>query len=114
GPHARAGAHPSQPGSVELTAGMALLDRFSLVDRTALVTGASRGIGLAIATALAEAGAEVAINGRNADACEETVRLITGAGGRAYAAPGHVGRQEASAAIVRTARERHGRFQRRA
>jgi len=89
---------------------MALLDRFSLADRTALVTGASRGIGLAIATALAEAGAEVAINGRNADACEETVRAITGAGGRAYAAPGHVGRHDESAAIVRTVMERSGRF----
>jgi gluconate 5-dehydrogenase len=43
---------------------------FSLKDRVALVTGASRGLGLAMAGALAEAGAEVVLNARHADALE--------------------------------------------
>ncbi|MGB4137294.1 MAG: SDR family oxidoreductase [Microbacterium sp.] len=45
---------------------MAVLDTFSLVGKKALVTGGNRGIGLAYARALAEAGAEVAIAGRDA------------------------------------------------
>ena len=54
---------------------------FSLAGRTALVTGASRGIGYAIASALAEAGARVVLNGRDGVALDEAaVRLrATGA-----------------------------------
>jgi gluconate 5-dehydrogenase len=43
---------------------------FGLTGRTALVTGSTRGLGLAMAHALADAGARVAVNGRSADACE--------------------------------------------
>jgi NAD(P)-dependent dehydrogenase (short-subunit alcohol dehydrogenase family) len=43
---------------------------FDLTGKTALVTGSTRGLGLAMARALADAGARVAINGRTADACE--------------------------------------------
>jgi 3-oxoacyl-[acyl-carrier protein] reductase len=60
-----------------------------LSGRTALVTGASRGIGKAIALSLAEAGADVAVNYRkDAAAADETVREIEGMGrrARAYAA----------------------------
>ena len=52
--------------------------------RVALVTGASRGIGRAIAVELAAAGAAVGVNFRaDADAAAEVVAEITGAGGRA-------------------------------
>lgn len=58
---------------------------FSLRSRRALVTGSSRGIGLTIAQALAGAGAEVILNGRNVDSLAQAVATIRNAGGRAEA-----------------------------
>ncbi len=52
---------------------------FSLEGRTALVTGASRGIGFAIAEALAGAGARLILNGRTADALEAAAERLRGA-----------------------------------
>ncbi len=45
-----------------------------LTGKTALVTGATRGIGFAIARVLADAGAQVAICGRSQDSVDEAVR----------------------------------------
>jgi gluconate 5-dehydrogenase len=52
---------------------------FDLSGRSALVTGSTRGLGLAFARALAEAGARVAVNGRSAAAVEQVARSIEGA-----------------------------------
>jgi NAD(P)-dependent dehydrogenase (short-subunit alcohol dehydrogenase family) len=70
---------------------MSALDRFRLDGRTAIVTGASRGIGASIAMALAEAGASVVVSSRKKDAIEETAHRITAAGGKAHAVVAHAG-----------------------
>jgi len=64
---------------------------FSLADRVALVTGASRGLGAEIALGLARAGAHVLVNGRTAETLAETVARIGAAGGRAKALAFDVG-----------------------
>jgi gluconate 5-dehydrogenase len=56
---------------------------FDLTGRTALVTGSTRGLGLALARALAGAGARVAINGRSRETCDAVAAGIDGA----FAAP---------------------------
>ena len=72
-----------------------------LTGRTALVTGASRGIGAAIALALAGAGATVAINYRERTAEAATVAAaITASGGRATIVQADVSNGEAVAAMV--------------
>ena len=58
------------------------MNPFDLSGRRALITGASRGIGHAIATALASAGAHVIINGRTEAALEEAATLIRATGAR--------------------------------
>lgn len=66
-----------------------VLDRFRLDGKTALVTGGARGLGLTMATALAQVGADIAIAGRSLAACEEAAASITAVTGRrakAYAA----------------------------
>src|SRR5688500_3641522 len=64
---------------------------FDLSGRTALVSGASRGIGAAIAQLLAAHGAHVVCASRKVEACEETAAAIRAEGGSAEAAAMHVG-----------------------
>ena len=73
-----------------------------LKGHVALVTGASRGIGAAIALALAEAGAAVAVNYRErADDANAVVARIKQGGGRAIAVAADVSRADAVAAMVK-------------
>ena len=64
-----------------------ILDKFKLDDRVALVTGASAGLGAAIAVALAEAGAHVAAHG-NSRTPEDTCEIIKSMGRRTFALRG--------------------------
>jgi 3-oxoacyl-[acyl-carrier protein] reductase len=64
---------------------------FSLNDKVAFVTGASRGIGRATSLALAESGAKVAVAARNAGKLASLVDEIAGLGGEALAVPMDVG-----------------------
>jgi NAD(P)-dependent dehydrogenase (short-subunit alcohol dehydrogenase family) len=65
---------------------------FDLKGKAAVVTGSSRGIGLAIATRLAEHGARVVISSRKADACDAAVAAIvkTAGAGSAIAIPANI------------------------
>ena len=56
------------------------MDLFDLSGKTAVVTGGSRGIGLMIARGLLQAGAQVYISSRKADACAEAVKELSGHG----------------------------------
>jgi NAD(P)-dependent dehydrogenase (short-subunit alcohol dehydrogenase family) len=71
-----------------------------LSGRIALVTGGGRGIGRAIALALAQAGADVAVSGRSADLLEETVAAIRAHGRRAAAVVGDVGERSQVDAMI--------------
>jgi NAD(P)-dependent dehydrogenase (short-subunit alcohol dehydrogenase family) len=79
---------------------MPLLDRFSLAGKRALVTGASRGIGHAIAVAFAAAGARVALASRKQEALDEAARAIRERGGTALPVACHVGRRQDIARLV--------------
>ncbi len=78
------------------------LDRFSLSGRTALITGGSRGIGRAIALAMAGAGARVAVCSRHLAACQLVAEDIIVRGGESLAVAGNVGHAEDAAVIVDT------------
>src|SRR5689334_15780516 len=62
----------------------------ALEGRVAIVTGGGTGIGLAIATGLAEAGAAVAVAGRRQETLDQAAAAIEAAGGRALAVPADV------------------------
>ena len=61
---------------------MSVLDTFRLDGKVALVTGGARGLGLTMATALAEAGADIALAGRSLAACEEAATATASATAR--------------------------------
>jgi len=83
----------------------------TLEGKVALVTGASRGIGLAIATAYAAAGASVMLSSRKADALEAAVAGIEPAAGAELATfAANAGDPEAASACVAACVERFGRL----
>ncbi len=87
---------------------MAVLDTFSLAGRTALVTGATRGLGRAFARAIAEAGGDVVIHGRDADAAEDVRSEIESLGRRAHVVLGELTSRDGVDVVVNEALEAAG------
>jgi NAD(P)-dependent dehydrogenase (short-subunit alcohol dehydrogenase family) len=83
-----------------------MTNTLSLEGRVAVVTGGSRGLGLAMATAFAQAGADVVVASRKLDACQRAAGAITGLTGRTVVpVPCHVGRWSDLDALVETSYE---------
>jgi 3-oxoacyl-[acyl-carrier protein] reductase len=81
-----------------------------LQDQVAIVTGASRGIGRAIALALAEAGAKVVVNyARSSQAADDVVEKITALGGDAIALQADVAQADQVDQLISTVMERWSR-----
>jgi len=87
---------------------MAVMDRFRLTDKIALVTGGRMGIGASLARALAEVGAHVVIAARDLEASRAAAEEIAAAGGSASAAPLDVRDRAQIEALVRDTTARFG------
>jgi NAD(P)-dependent dehydrogenase (short-subunit alcohol dehydrogenase family) len=88
---------------------MTILDRFRLDGRVAIVTGASSGLGVAFAQALAEAGADVVLGARRVDKLHDTATLVESIGRKALAVATDVAVPEDCNRIVAQAMETFGR-----
>ena len=86
-----------------------MLDAFKLDGKLALVTGASRGIGLAVGTALAEAGAQVILHGRDTAKLDEAVAALRDRGMQAERVWCDVGDETATRAMAQQVLQDHGR-----
>ena len=88
---------------------MAVLDRFALTDRVAIVTGASSGLGVHAAVGLAEAGADVAIVARREGKLEATREQVEATGRRCLAVTGDVADPDTATRVVEATMEAFGR-----
>ncbi len=77
-----------------------ILNKFSLAGKSALVTGASRGLGQRIAIALAEAGADVACHSRDVNGAAETIAAITALGRKGVSVFGDMAEREVPARVA--------------
>lgn len=84
------------------------MNQFDLTGKVALITGASRGIGQAIAEAYAAAGASVVLASRKQNGVDEVAALINSQGGQALAVAAHTGEQTAVDALIQQAAETFG------
>jgi NAD(P)-dependent dehydrogenase (short-subunit alcohol dehydrogenase family) len=88
---------------------MSILDSFRLDDRVVIVTGASSGLGVAFAQALAEAGAHVVLAARRLDRLEQTADSVRATGRRALVVQSDVTDPEVCTGIVEAAMQEFGR-----
>jgi 7-alpha-hydroxysteroid dehydrogenase len=87
-----------------------VLERFSLTDKAAIVTGSGRGIGAAIALAFAEAGADVVLTARTKEQLDEVAARVAEHGRRAVVVPGDVNDEAHLKSLVDTATGELGRL----
>jgi NAD(P)-dependent dehydrogenase (short-subunit alcohol dehydrogenase family) len=85
---------------VVIKSAVSLPDRLRLDAKVAIVTGASSGLGVAYAKALAEAGASVALGARRGRGLEATRNMVEGLGRRAIAVQADISRREDCRALV--------------
>jgi NAD(P)-dependent dehydrogenase (short-subunit alcohol dehydrogenase family) len=85
-----------------------LKDLFDLAGRVVIVTGGTRGIGLALAEGYVAAGARVVVASRKADACKEVEAHLRGQGGEAIGVPAHMGSLDDVQEVVRRAVDEFG------
>ena len=88
---------------------MTVLDLFRIDDKVAVVTGASSGLGVAFAKALAEAGADLALGARREEKLADTRKLVEDTGRRAIAVRTDVTKPEECQALVDAAMAEFGR-----
>ena len=86
------------------------MTEFSLSGKVALITGASRGIGRAIALRLAQAGANVVVSSRKLENVQPVADEIVAAGGKALAVQAHVGSPDDVAMLIERTVETFGRI----
>ncbi|MGE0829750.1 MAG: SDR family NAD(P)-dependent oxidoreductase, partial [Hyphomonadaceae bacterium] len=85
-------------------------DLFGLEGKVAVVTGSTRGIGLAAARLMAEAGARIVLSSRKPEACEQTLADFKAAGHQAIAVPAHVAREEDRQRLISETMKAFGRI----
>jgi NAD(P)-dependent dehydrogenase (short-subunit alcohol dehydrogenase family) len=83
---------------------------FSLKGKVALITGASRGIGQAIAVGYAQAGADVVVASRKLPDLEKVAQQIRGMGGKSLAVEAHVARMEEIKNLLNKIKEEFGKI----
>src|SRR5690606_11119713 len=89
---------------------MQKIQLFDLDGKVALVTGASRCIGEAIARLLAQQGAHVTVSSREIEGCQEVADRIVAAGGKARAMACHMGEVEQINATIEAIRSQFGKL----